>query len=89
VRAAAGGTWSIRAGCVSRLVEPLASGRPVLTAQLPPVNTVDNGAVRAAVEEYAPRVDALNVVDNFRRARTAHRLLSRRRRRSSSAPTGR
>jgi methylenetetrahydrofolate reductase (NADH) len=49
---------------VSRLADALSGSGRVLTAELPPVDTVDEHAVQAAIEAYAPFVDALNVVDN-------------------------
>jgi methylenetetrahydrofolate reductase (NADPH) len=49
---------------MSRLEDALASERGVLTGELPPVNTADERAVRAALDGYAELVDSLNVVDN-------------------------
>jgi methylenetetrahydrofolate reductase (NADPH) len=49
---------------VSRLADALGGSGRVLTAELPPIDTADAHAVRAAIEAYAPFVDALNVVDN-------------------------
>jgi methylenetetrahydrofolate reductase (NADPH) len=49
---------------LSRLADALSGSGRVLTAELPPVDSVDELAVRSAIEAYAPFVDALNVVDN-------------------------
>lgn len=49
---------------MSRLADALRGSGRALTAELPPVDAVDEYVVRAAIEAYAPFVDALNVVDN-------------------------
>ena len=49
---------------MSHLADVLSGSGRVLTAELPPVDTVDEHAVRTAIDAYAPFVDALNVVDN-------------------------
>lgn len=49
---------------MSHLADALSGPGRVMTAELPPVDTVDEHAVRTAIDAYAPFVDALNVVDN-------------------------
>jgi methylenetetrahydrofolate reductase (NADPH) len=49
---------------LSRLRTLLEAGEPVLTAELPPLDTADAGAARSVVEPFLELADALNVGDN-------------------------